>query len=77
LCRDLGLDVTAEGVERIEQLAVLLPHRAITLQGYLLARPVSRDELLPLLRKLPEHCQALVRLTQKFAPQTPTLRLAT
>ncbi|MEO8062391.1 MAG: EAL domain-containing protein [Pseudomonadota bacterium] len=77
LCRDLGLDVTAEGVERLEQLAMLLPHRALTLQGYLLARPVSRDDLLPLLRKLPEQCQELVRLAQKFSPQVPALRLAT
>jgi diguanylate cyclase (GGDEF)-like protein len=76
LCRDLGLEVTAEGVERIEQLAMLLPHRALTLQGYLLARPVPRDELLPLLRRLPEHCQELVRLLQKGAPQSPALRLA-
>jgi EAL domain-containing protein (putative c-di-GMP-specific phosphodiesterase class I) len=73
LCRDLGLEVTAEGVERLEQLSMLLPNRTITLQGYLLARPVSREELLPLLRKLPDHCQELVRLSQKVSP---VLRLA-
>jgi EAL domain-containing protein (putative c-di-GMP-specific phosphodiesterase class I) len=76
LCRDLGLDVTAEGVERLEQLTMLLPYRSITLQGYLLARPVSREGLLPLLGKLPEHCQELVRQAQKSAPQVPVLRLA-
>ena len=76
LCRDLGLEVTAEGVERLEQLAMLLPHRMLTLQGYLLARPVSRDELLPLLEKIPGHCQELVRQTQKLSSHVPGLRLA-
>jgi diguanylate cyclase (GGDEF)-like protein len=77
LCRDLGLEVTAEGVERLEQLAMLLPYRNISLQGYLLARPVARDELLPLLARLPEHCQELVALAKKLAPPAPTIRLAT
>ena len=51
LCRGLGLEVTAEGVERVEQLAMLLPHRAISLQGYLFSRPVSARHLLPLLER--------------------------
>ena len=53
LCRGLGLEVTAEGVERVEQLAMLLPHRAISLQGYLFSRPVSASDLLPLLSACP------------------------
>jgi diguanylate cyclase (GGDEF)-like protein len=77
LCRDLGLEVTAEGVERLEQLSMLLPYRNISLQGYLLARPVARDELLPLLGRLPQHCQELVALAKKLAPQAPAIRLAT
>ena len=76
LCRDLGLEVTAEGVERLEQLAMLLPHRAISLQGYLLGRPVPRGELLPMLAKLPEQCQELVKQAQKGSFQAPVLRLA-
>jgi len=66
LCRSLGLDVTAEGVERIEQLAMLLPHRAITLQGYLFSRPVPAAELLPLLQRLPTHCQELRQFAEKL-----------
>jgi len=66
LCRGLGLDVTAEGVERIEQFAMLLPHRAISLQGYLFSRPVPRDDLLPLLKRLPAYCQELQKLSQKL-----------
>jgi diguanylate cyclase (GGDEF)-like protein len=66
LCRGLGLEVTAEGVERIEQLAMLLPHRAISLQGYLFSRPVAANDLLPLLERLPaqaaEHKKAAEKL---------------
>jgi len=77
LCRDLGLEVTAEGVERLEQFAALRSYRNISLQGYLLARPVCREELLPLLERLPQHCQDLVRLSRDLTPLAPAIRLAT
>jgi diguanylate cyclase (GGDEF)-like protein len=73
LCRGLGLEVTAEGVERVEQLAMLLPHRAISLQGYLFSRPVSANDLLPLLERLPAHCQEL----QQSALKLPAAKFAT
>jgi diguanylate cyclase (GGDEF)-like protein len=66
LCRGLGLEVTAEGVERLEQLAMLLPHRAISLQGYLFSRPVPANDLLPLLERLPALCQELKQAAQKL-----------
>jgi diguanylate cyclase (GGDEF)-like protein len=47
MCQGLGLDITAEGIERPAQFAMLLKHRGMYLQGYLLARPTSRDELMP------------------------------
>ncbi|MEO8018068.1 MAG: EAL domain-containing protein [Pseudomonadota bacterium] len=70
LCRGLGLAVTAEGVERVEQLAMLLPHQAISLQGYLFSRPVPANELLPLLQRLPAHCQELKQSAQNLSAQT-------
>jgi diguanylate cyclase (GGDEF)-like protein len=70
LCRGLGLEVTAEGVERLEQLAMLLPHRAISLQGYLFSRPVSASDLLPLLERLPAQCQELKQAARKLPVQT-------
>ena len=73
LCRGLGLEVTAEGVERMEQLAMLLPHQAISLQGYLFSRPVSAIELLPLLERLPAHCEAL----RESALKLPVTKYAT
>ena len=69
LCRSLGLEVTAEGVERVEQLAMLLPHPAISLQGYLFSRPVSANSLLPLLEQLPAHCRQLKQTAQKLQAQ--------
>ncbi len=74
LCRGLGLEVTAEGVEKVEQLATLLPHRAISLQGYLFSRPVSEIDLLALLERLPSHCQELVRAAQKLPAQAQAPR---
>jgi diguanylate cyclase (GGDEF)-like protein len=45
LCESLDLKVTAEGVERHEQLVLLASSPMITLQGYLFARPVSADSV--------------------------------
>ncbi len=71
LCRGLGLEVTAEGVERLEQFAMLLQHPAISLQGYLFSRPVSSDDLLPLLTRLPVRCQELLQQSQMLPAPTP------
>ena len=60
LCEQLGLDMTAEGIERYEQLALLLPHESICLQGYLLCRPVSRADLPARILELPGKLQSLL-----------------
>jgi len=70
LCRGLGLEVTAEGVERVEQLVMLLPNRSISIQGYLFSRPVSATDLLPLLEQLPAHCRELKQAAQKLPAHT-------
>ncbi|NAZ88722.1 EAL domain-containing protein, partial [Kineococcus indalonis] len=49
LARTLGLDVVAEGVETLEQNAVLVELGCEAVQGYLYARPMSRDDLWDLL----------------------------
>lgn len=76
LCRGLGLEVTAEGVERVEQMAMLLPHPAISLQGYLFSRPVSANNLLPMLEQLPAHCRQLKQTAQKLQTQMPLITRA-
>jgi diguanylate cyclase (GGDEF)-like protein len=61
LCQSLGLEVTAEGVERREQLSWLLDHPAMYLQGYLLSRPVTGDDLLPVIAAMPARMNSLLR----------------
>jgi diguanylate cyclase (GGDEF)-like protein len=59
LCHSIGLEVTAEGVECPEQLALLTDLTPIYLQGYLLARPVSAEKLLPIMAALPDRMASL------------------
>jgi diguanylate cyclase (GGDEF)-like protein len=60
LCHGLGLEVTAEGIESPEQLALLAEQAPMYLQGYLLSRPTSADKLLPIIDGMPGHMQALL-----------------
>ena len=63
LCQSLGLEVTAEGVERQEQLAWLLGYPAMHLQGYLLSAPVSEADLLTVLNAIPARMDALLQVS--------------
>jgi diguanylate cyclase (GGDEF)-like protein len=60
MCEGLGLEITAEGVERPEQFALLLNHPGMYMQGYLLSLPVSRDEVLPGLVEVAQRAQELL-----------------
>ncbi|MDB6009431.1 MAG: diguanylate cyclase [Gammaproteobacteria bacterium] len=60
LCENLGLEVTAEGVERPEQLALLLGNPAMTLQGYLLSHPLKPHTMPGALTGLRERLQSLL-----------------
>jgi EAL domain-containing protein (putative c-di-GMP-specific phosphodiesterase class I) len=75
LCQSLGLEVTAEGVERHEQLAWLLGYPAMHLQGYLLSPPVSEADLLPALTGMPARMDELL-LQALPANAVPLARLA-
>jgi len=68
LCQGLGLQITAEGIERLEQLAPLVGYPALFAQGYLLARPQSIDDLLPVIAKLPALTKSLVRSSITHLP---------
>ena len=70
LCHGLGLSITAEGIERIEQLAPLVGYRALYAQGFLLAHPQSPDELLPVMAKLPDLTRALLRSSVARLPES-------
>ena len=49
MARALGCTVTAEGVETEEQLRILRELGCDRVQGFLLARPLVREQLLPIL----------------------------
>jgi diguanylate cyclase (GGDEF)-like protein len=59
LCRGLDLEVTAEGVERPAQLA-MLREQPLYLQGYLLSYPVPENELAAVLAELPQRMESLL-----------------
>ena len=50
LCRELGLDIVAEGVETQSQLDFLCERGCYVIQGYLFSRPVTSGELGAILR---------------------------
>jgi diguanylate cyclase (GGDEF)-like protein/PAS domain S-box-containing protein len=50
LCRELGLDVVAEGVENQSQLDFLRERGCYVIQGHLFSKPVRADELRDILR---------------------------
>jgi EAL domain-containing protein (putative c-di-GMP-specific phosphodiesterase class I) len=52
LCTSLGLEITAEGVERRAQLDALLGHPGMYLQGYLFSPAVSSGDVLPLIARM-------------------------
>ena len=50
LARELGIDVIAEGVETAEQLRLVKSWRCREVQGYFFAKPLSVEDLVPLLQ---------------------------
>ena len=70
LCGSLGLEVTAEGVERAEQLALLLDYPSICVQGYLICAPVSAEAIPRTVGDMPQQLQSLLlTLPQGKAPE--------
>ncbi|HEX5650772.1 MAG TPA: EAL domain-containing protein, partial [Steroidobacteraceae bacterium] len=50
LCRNLGLQVTVEGVERVSQLDFLAACGEVSVQGFLMARPIEQSAIIDLVR---------------------------
>jgi diguanylate cyclase (GGDEF)-like protein len=69
LCHGLGLSITAEGIERSEQLTHLIGYPALYAQGFLLAPPVSYDELMPVMSGLKERTRSLVNASVVDIPE--------
>jgi diguanylate cyclase (GGDEF)-like protein len=60
LCKGLGLEITAEGIERAEQFSVLAEYRSLHLQGYLISKPIAADAVLQAKRMIPAIMQDLL-----------------
>jgi diguanylate cyclase (GGDEF)-like protein len=60
LCHSLGLQVTAEGVERPAQLGLLLADRGVHVQGYLISRPLDGATIPTFLTRVRAHLEALL-----------------
>jgi diguanylate cyclase (GGDEF)-like protein len=76
LARSLRLNITVEGIERAEQLALLLEEGDLCVQGYLLSRPLREEDLIPSLESVPERAQEILlpstapRITQPLTNST-------
>jgi EAL domain-containing protein (putative c-di-GMP-specific phosphodiesterase class I) len=64
LCNGLGLEVTTEGIERAEQFEKFLGCRNLSIQGYLLARPVPAKDLVAAMASASQRAQELVLLSK-------------
>jgi predicted signal transduction protein with EAL and GGDEF domain len=83
LCHSLGLQVTAEGVERPSQLGPLLMDRGVQIQGFLVSRPLKAATVPVFLTEGRRHLEQLLLTTpvpnvdlDASATRLRTLRLA-
>jgi len=60
LCEDLGIEVTAEGVERNTQFSCLAANPTLYLQGFLISPPVSEAEVPQAISTMPQAMQDLL-----------------
>lgn len=60
LSRNLGLQVTVEGVERPSQLDFLAACGEISVQGFLISRPVDDARIVELVRDMPARLESLL-----------------
>jgi EAL domain-containing protein (putative c-di-GMP-specific phosphodiesterase class I) len=61
LSHSLGLQVTAEGVERPTQLAHLLNDRGVQMQGFLISRPLALMSIPAFVSSAPQFLQSLLQ----------------
>ena len=71
LCHGLGLQLTAEGIERPEQFERLLGCRNLAVQGYLLSRPVPMAQVFTAMAAASQRAQELVLLSKPKLQQPP------
>jgi len=70
LCRNLGLQVTIEGVERLAQLDFLAACGDVSVQGFLVARPVDASEIVRLVHATRDHLDSLLDAAEMERAET-------
>jgi EAL domain-containing protein (putative c-di-GMP-specific phosphodiesterase class I) len=65
LCRSLGLQVTIEGVERASQLDFLTACGDVSVQGFLVARPMDAAAILETVERLGPRVRALLEAAER------------
>jgi diguanylate cyclase (GGDEF)-like protein len=68
LCRNLGLQVTIEGVERPAQLDFLAACGEVSVQGFLIAKPAEESAIVGLVRDMREHLGSLLAAAERDRP---------
>jgi diguanylate cyclase (GGDEF)-like protein len=77
LCEDLGIEVTAEGVERNTQFSCLAANPALYLQGYLISPPVAEAEVRQVITTMPQTMHdLLLSIPATTSPRSEGPRLA-
>jgi len=74
LCEDLGIEVTAEGVERNTQFSCLAAIPALYLQGFLISPPVSEAEVPRAIGTMPQAMQDLLLSIPASSPRSDAAR---
>jgi diguanylate cyclase (GGDEF)-like protein len=74
LCEDLGIEVTAEGVERNTQFSCLAANPTLYVQGFLISPPVSEAEVPLAISTMPQAMQDLLLSIPATARRSDAVR---
>jgi EAL domain-containing protein (putative c-di-GMP-specific phosphodiesterase class I) len=70
LCRSLGLQVTIEGVERPSQIDLLIDCGDVSVQGYLVGRPMDSASVLDFVDRTEPYVESLLQAAGASSPVT-------
>ena len=70
LCRSLGLQVTIEGVERPSQSDPLIDCGDVSIQGYLIGRPMDSASVLDFVGRTEAYVESLLQAAEAHSPVT-------
>jgi EAL domain-containing protein (putative c-di-GMP-specific phosphodiesterase class I) len=77
LCHGLGIQLTAEGIERTEQFAMLASCKTMHLQGYLFSKPLRRDEVIAAMPIVTQSAQLQLQMITLTAASSNVVEMST